>query len=299
METSRRRRFCISACNTPLNRQELSERNVMSGVKRQKVMTRPRGWSGCVGVLVVGALATLCGGWGNATAQTSSAPAPVVVLNGQDAPSAWSRVVGSQWMVDGVSAAVTVVNVVPAQPGQDRRDALFWLDACGVAEMSVTFSTPAVWVPGTGTETQCKANRRARTVLQGTPTFTSTGARWTLTRGKVRVFMRAAPRLNGTWSIATVQPTGEPSRSGVGYVTLDGNRAAFSDGCNRVDQAFVTGAGRFALVGSSRTTAKYCLPGTYTVADGSKLANAVFTVRTSGPNSMTLTSVTATVTLTR
>ena len=118
-------------------------------------------------------------------------------------------------------------------------------------------------------------------------------------RQGARASMRGAPRLNGTWSIATVQPTGEPSRSGVGYVTLDGNRAAFSDGCNRVDQAFVTGAGRFALVGSSRTTAKYCQPGTYTVADGSKLANAVFTVRRLGPNSMTLTSVTATITLTR
>ena len=250
-----------------------------------------------LGVIV--ALAVLCGGWGSAAAQTSSTSPQGVGLNGQDAPSAWRWVVGSQWLVDGVSAAVTVVNVSPAQPGLYRRDLLFWLDSCGVAEMSVTFSTPAVWVPGPGTDTQCEANRRARTVVQGTPTFKSTRATWTLTRGKVRLRMRAAPRLNGTWSIATVQPTGEPSRPGVGDITFDGNRAQFSDGCNRVDQAFVTGAGRFALVGISRTTAKFCQPGSDVVTDGSKLADAMFTVRTSGQNSMTLTSATATFTLAR
>lgn len=116
----------------------------MSGSKRPTEVTMQCGWPGRVGVLVVSALAALSSGWGRATAQTSSASGQVVVPNGHDAPSAWNRVVGTQWLIDGLLAAITVVAVSPAQPGQDRRDLWFWLDACGVAEKSETFSNPAV-----------------------------------------------------------------------------------------------------------------------------------------------------------
>lgn len=129
--------------------------------------------------------------------------------------------------------------------------------------------------------------------------FMATGATWTLTRGKVRLTMRPAPQIDGTWSIATVELAGEPNRSGVGDITFVGNRADFSDGCNRISQTVITGAKRLALVGVSRSTTKYCEPGSFIVADGPKLANAVFTVQTSGTNSLTLASSTGKFTLTR